>query len=105
VSRSMQDLPAAVRQLLPRLRDPDFTQIFIITLPEATPVLEAAKLQEDLQRAGITPTAWVINQSLAPLSVTDSLLLAKQQDEFQYILQVMTQYSEDVFLEAWSDIE
>ena len=105
VSRSMQDLPAAVRQLLPRLRDPDFTQIFIITLPEATPVLEAAKLQEDLQRAGIKPTAWVINQSLAPLSVTDSLLVAKQQEEFQYIRQVMTQYSEHVFLEAWRDIE
>jgi len=105
VSRSTQDLPAAVRELLPRLRDPDFTQIFIITLPEATPVLEAAKLQEDLHRAGIKPAAWVINQSLAPLSVTDSLLVAKQRDEFQYIRQVMTQYSEHVFLEAWCDVE
>jgi arsenite-transporting ATPase len=103
VSRSMQDLPTAVRLLLPRLRDPVFTQILIITLPEATPVLEAAKLQQDLQRAGITPAAWIINQSLAPLSVSDSLLAAKRREEFQYISQVITQYSEHVFLEAWRD--
>ena len=99
----MQDLPTAVRLLLPRLRDPVFTQILIITLPEATPVLEAAKLQQDLQRAGITPAAWIINQSLAPLSVSDSLLAAKRREEFQYISQVITQYSEHVFLEAWRD--
>ncbi len=103
VSRSMQELPKAVQRLLPRLRDPAFTQIFIITLPEATPVLEAAKLQEDLQRAGIKPTAWVINQSLAPLAVTDSLLASKRQEEFQYISQALKQYSENVFLEAWRD--
>ena len=103
VSRSMQDQPTAVRLLLPRLRDPVFTQILIITLPEATPVLEAAKLQQDLQRAGITPAAWIINQSLAPLSVSDYLLAAKRREEFQYISQVITQYSEHVFLEAWRD--
>ncbi|MBW2502796.1 MAG: arsenical pump-driving ATPase [Deltaproteobacteria bacterium] len=101
VSRSMQALPPAVRQLLPRLRDPGFTRIFIITLPEATPVLEAKKLQEDLQRASITPAAWIINQSFAPLPVTDKMLVAKRQAEFQYIRQVMTQCSEHVFLEAW----
>ena len=101
VSRSMQELPEAVQELLPRLRDKDFTQIFIITLPEATPVLEAAKLQEDLQRAGIRPAAWVINQCLAPLSITDPILEAKRQEEFKYISQVMTQYSQLVFLEKW----
>ena len=43
----------AVRELLPRLRDPQFTRVLIVTLPEATPVHEAAKLQQDLVRAGI----------------------------------------------------
>jgi arsenite-transporting ATPase len=101
VSRAMQEMPEAVRKLLPRLRDPVFTQVFIITIPEATPVLEAARLQEDLQRAGITPAAWIISQSFAPLSVTDPLLAAKRQEEFQYIRQVMMHYSDHVFLEPW----
>ena len=34
--------PEEVLQLLPRLRDRDFTHVFIVTLPEATPVHEAA---------------------------------------------------------------
>ena len=103
VSRSMQALPPAVRQLLPRLRDPAFTRIFIATLPEATPVLEAKRLQEDLQRAGITPAAWIINQSFAPLTVTDELLSTKRQEEFQYIRQVMTECSDAVYLQAWHE--
>ena len=48
--------------------------MLIVTLPEATPVHEAASLQRDLKRAGIAPFAWVINQSLAPLSLTDPML-------------------------------
>jgi hypothetical protein len=38
VLRSRGDMPEAVRQLLPRLRDPDFTRVLIVTLAEATPV-------------------------------------------------------------------
>ncbi|MCP4277900.1 MAG: AAA family ATPase, partial [Gammaproteobacteria bacterium] len=34
-----------------RLQDPEQTKIMIVTLPETTPVLEAAALQNDLQRA------------------------------------------------------
>ncbi len=60
-----------MRRLLPRLRDPAFTRILLVTLPEATPVHEAASLQRDLERAQIRPFAWVINQSFSPLSVTD----------------------------------
>ena len=61
VLRNLSDLPESVRELLPRLREPDFTRVLIVTLPEATPVHEAASLQRDLLRAGITPFAWVIN--------------------------------------------
>lgn len=38
-----------------QLQDPERTKIMLVTLPETTPVLEAAGLQEDLRRAGIEP--------------------------------------------------
>jgi arsenite-transporting ATPase len=66
-----------VRELLPRLRDPTFTRVLVVTLPEATPVHEAAQLQADLGRAGITPFAWIINQSLALTTTADPLLRAR----------------------------
>jgi anion-transporting ArsA/GET3 family ATPase len=65
VSRTTSEIPEAVRGLLPRLRDGRFTRVVLVTLPEATPVHEAARLQQDLVRAGIQPFAWVVNQSFA----------------------------------------
>ncbi|MFT8396718.1 ArsA-related P-loop ATPase, partial [Propionibacterium sp.] len=50
---------------LTRLQDPDHTKMIIVTLPETTPVLEAEQLQRDLERASITPWAWVVNRSVA----------------------------------------
>nr|QTX14236.1 Arsenical pump-driving ATPase TEMP [Klebsiella pneumoniae] len=35
-----------------QLQDPDRTKVLLVTLPETTPVLEAANLQADLERAG-----------------------------------------------------
>ena len=64
VERNLTYIPESVRTLLPRLRDDVYTKILIVTLPEATPVHEAAQLQQDLERAGIRPFAWIINQSL-----------------------------------------
>lgn len=78
VSRSRSDLPEAVTGLLPRLRDPAFTSVYIVTLPEATPVQEAAALQADLRRAGIEPAGWIVNRSLTPLTVTDPVLVARR---------------------------
>ena len=80
--------PEEVRRLLPRLRDPAFTKIVLVTLPEATPVHEAAALDRDLGRAGIRPVAWVINQSLAPLALTDPLLLARRAAEARFHAEV-----------------
>ncbi len=48
IVRRASDLPEEVLQLLPRLRDDDFTRVIVVTLPEATPVHEAAALQEEL---------------------------------------------------------
>ncbi|MDP4032242.1 MAG: arsenical pump-driving ATPase [Pseudorhodobacter sp.] len=60
-----------------RLQDPVQTKMLIVTLPETTPVLEAARLQDDLGRAGIKPWAWVINQSLAATGTRHPLLAAR----------------------------
>lgn len=47
VMRTRGDMPESVRELLPRLRDPDFTRVMIVTLPEATPVHEAERFVGD----------------------------------------------------------
>ena len=59
---------------LMRLRDAAYTRVILVTLPEATPVSEAATLQEDLRRAKIEPFGWVINKSLASTGTRDPLL-------------------------------
>jgi arsenite/tail-anchored protein-transporting ATPase len=105
VERTTQKLPESIKKLLPRMRDPKYTKILLVTLPEMTPVQEARQLEKDLERAGILAYAWIINQSLAPLNVTDSLLAAKRLEEMQYIREITTQYSDHVFLEAWHDNE
>ena len=86
-SRSTQ--PEAVMRLLERLRDPAFTRILLITLPEATPVHEAAALQEDLRRAHIEPFAWVINQSLLQSGSCDPLLIRREEAEHRYLREVV----------------
>ncbi len=50
---------------LMRLQDPAQTKVILVTLAETTPVLEAQGLQEDLERAGIHPWAWVVNNSIS----------------------------------------
>jgi arsenite-transporting ATPase len=101
VARSATAMPDAVRQLLPRLRDPDYTRVLLVTLPEATPVHEAAALQADLVRAGIRPFAWVINQSLSPLPLRDPLLRARAWQEAVYMSEVVEQLSDRVALIPW----
>ena len=88
VLRTSGAAPEEVRRLLPRLRDPAFTKILLVTLPEATPVHEAATLQRDLERAEIRPLAWVINQSLVPLSVTDPVLVRRRANEARFHAEV-----------------
>ncbi len=80
--------PEAVLHLLDRLRDPAYTHVLLVTLPEATPVHEAAALQADLRRAGIEPYAWVINQSLHGCGSCDPLLQRREQAEHRYLREV-----------------
>ena len=88
VLRQGSRMPEPVRLLLPRLRDPAFTRVLVVTLPEATPVHEAAVLQADLARAGIAPFAWVVNQSLTPLPMWDAVLTARRAAELPWLAEV-----------------
>jgi arsenite-transporting ATPase len=101
VMRQSKNVTEAVRKLLPRLRDPAFTRIVLCTLAEATPVHEAAALQADLRRAAIEPYAWVINQSLVPLAVTDPVLLARRGQEVRYIDEVTGTYAIRAVMMPW----
>ncbi len=100
VLRKAGGSPEAVQRLLPRLRDPNYTQILLITLPEATPIHEAMQLERDLARAGIKPFAWVINQSLTPLAVRDPVLRSRRAGEAIYIEEIVG-HAGRIILEPW----
>ncbi len=85
--------PESVLRLLERLRDPAFTRILLVTLPEATPVHEAAALQADLRRAHIEPFAWIINQSLLHSGSCDPLLQQRAASEHRYLCEVVERHS------------
>lgn len=101
VTRQASTMPDAVKNLLPRLRDKLFTRVLIVTLPEATPVHEAAQLQRDLRRAEIEPFAWVINQCLASLKVTDPLLMERRKHEQRYIHEVIHEQAHRTAMITW----
>jgi len=102
VLRKPSGSPDAVLRLLPRLRDPGFTHVLLVTLPEATPIHEAMQLERDLARADITPFAWVVNQSLTPLDVTDPVLRARRAHEARHLAELVGRCAR-IVLEPWSD--
>ncbi|GLO65025.1 MULTISPECIES: arsenical pump-driving ATPase [Bacillaceae] len=101
MSRSTGEVPTSVKKLLPRLRNPKETGVVIVTLAEATPVLEASRLQEDLGRAQIVPTWWVINQSLYATGTTDPVLKGRAVSEKQWIRKVNEKLSHQCALIPW----
>ncbi|PEQ88207.1 arsenical pump-driving ATPase [Bacillus sp. AFS006103] len=94
LARSTGEIPESVKTLLPRLRNPKETSVVIVTLAEATPVLEASRLQEDLKRADITPKWWVINQSLFATETKDPVLRGRAEAEKSWIKKVTTELAE-----------
>ena len=88
VARQMGDSGLHFTTPLMQLQDPEQTKVLIVTLPETTPVLEAARLQDDLRRAGIEPWAWVINNSLAIAATAAPLLrqrAARERSEIEAV--------------------
>lgn len=102
-ARSTQ--PEEVLRLLERLRDPAFTRILLVTLPEATPVHEAADLQWDLRRARIEPFAWVINQSLLLSGSCDPLLQCRESSEHRYLSEIVDEHATRVVWLPWQPEE
>lgn len=84
VVRQMGDVMPYTTPLM-RLQDPSQTKILLITLAEPTPVAEAQILQQDLERAGIHPWAWVINNSLLAAHPESPFLQARADNEANQI--------------------
>nr|WP_304438004.1 arsenical pump-driving ATPase [Cellulomonas sp. Root485] len=88
IVRQMGTTAATFTTPMMRLQDPGYTKVLIVTLPEATPVLEAEELTDDLRRAGIHPWAWVVNNTVAAASTTDPLLRRRAAAELGEIARV-----------------
>lgn len=105
VERTQGNIPESVRNLLPRLRDKKETEVIIVTLPEATPVLEAERLREDLQRAGIENKWWIVNNSMVNTPTQSPLLKARAVAETKWIDEVNTISSGNMVLVPWQNQE
>ncbi len=86
---------------LMRLQDAELTRVIIVTLPEVTPVSQAAALQDDLRRAKIEPWAWVINKSVAATGTTDPLLQARLAGEHRQTERIAQGLARRTFVLPW----
>ena len=95
-------LPDPAAKLLDTLTDSAHTRILLVTVPEATPVHEATRLQADLARAWITPFSWVVNMSLAATPTTDPVLQARARQERRWISEVSRLSGRPPAILGWS---
>ena len=86
---------------LMRLQDATYTKIILVTLPEVTPVSQAAALQEDLRRAGVEPYAWVLNKSVLAAGTHDPLLAARLAGERKQIERMSDGLANRLFTLPW----
>lgn len=86
---------------LMRLQDGAYTRIILVTLPEVTPVSQAAALQDDLRRASIEPYAWVINKSVAAAGTRDPLLEARLAGERKQLSRIAAGLAARSFIVPW----
>jgi len=95
--------PGAARIVTPlmRLQDGAYTKIILVTLPEVTPVSQAAALQDDLRRAHIEPYAWVLNQSLLAAGTHDALLQARLAGERKQIERIAAGLARRLYALPW----
>ena len=86
VSRTTSETPEAVRNLLPRLRDGLLHGVLLVTLPEATPVHEAARLEEDLAASRDSTVCLGDKPELCSGNgFRDPILIARGRRELPYI--------------------
>ena len=104
VQRTQGDSSEAVRNLLPRLRNPQETEVVIVTLPETTPVFEAERLQKDLQRAGIHNKWWVVNSCFSLIETRNPILREKAMHELKWINKVKELSNNHAALIKWDNL-
>lgn len=104
IQRTKGETPESVKRLLPRLKS-DETEVIIVTLPEATPVYEALRLEDDLKRAQIATKWWVVNQSLYQTGSTNQMLSVKASNEVEWINKADTHAAGNIALIAWQPKE
>ncbi len=86
---------------LMRLQNPAYTRIILVTLPEVTPVTQAAALQADLRRANIEPYAWVLNKSVLAAGTRDPLLAARLAGERKQLERMSGGMAKRIFTVPW----
>jgi arsenite/tail-anchored protein-transporting ATPase len=86
---------------LMRLQDANYTRIILVTLPEVTPVSQAAALQDDLRRASIEPYAWVVNKSILAAGTRDPLLQARLNGERRQMARLAGGLAKRIFAVPW----
>ena len=86
---------------LMRLQDAAYTKIILVTLPEVTPVSQAAALQDDLRRARIEPHAWVLNKSVLAAGTHDPLLHARLAGERRQITRLTAGLARRLYALPW----
>lgn len=101
IQRTKGETLEAVKKLLPRLKSAE-TEVIIVTLPEATPVYEALRLEKDLERANLDVNWWVINQSFSKAKISNSLLKTKASSEVEWINRVEQHTNGKFAVIAWS---
>ncbi|MCK9386742.1 MAG: arsenical pump-driving ATPase [Nevskia sp.] len=101
IERDMSSVSQRFVTPLMHLQDPDWTRIIVVTLPETTPVSEAAALQDDLRRAQIEPYAWVINRSMSAAHTRDPLLAERIAGERKQVERVRKGLAKRVYGAPW----
>jgi arsenite-transporting ATPase len=84
-----------------RLQDANYTRIILVTLPEVTPVSQAAALQDDLRRAKIEPYAWVVNKSILAAGTQDPVLKARLDGERKQMARLAAGLAQRTFAVPW----
>jgi arsenite/tail-anchored protein-transporting ATPase len=83
------------------LQDPEYSKLLIVTVPETTPITEAAKLQEDLRRSNIEPYAWIANQSMAATDISDPLLKQRAAEEIPLLEEIEKKHAKKLYAIPW----
>lgn len=102
VKRSSGEVPESIQKLLPRLQDHEQTEVLTVTLPETTPIYESVRLSEDLDRAKIAHTWWLVNQSMYATKTKNALLNVRASEELEWIEKVADISKGHYAVEQWA---